>query len=63
MGNEHLAKLTARVSRMTVIFTCPGYVISFCIFVAISPESCSVSLSSILSAPTVPRNSRPACMA
>ncbi len=24
----YLAKLTARVSRMTVIFTCPGYVIS-----------------------------------
>lgn len=25
---HYLAKLTARVSRMTVILTCPGYVIS-----------------------------------
>ena len=60
VNRGYFAYATERVSRITVIFTCPGYVISFCIFVAISPESFSVSLSSILSAPTMTRSSRPA---
>ena len=41
---------------MTVIFTCPGYVISFWIFVAMSVESFSICVSSIWSAPTMTRS-------
>jgi len=43
--------VTKTYAIQAVIFTCPGYVISSCIFFAISPERFSVCLSSILSAP------------
>ncbi|GFI67220.1 hypothetical protein IMSAG192_00745 [Muribaculaceae bacterium] len=60
IGVHYFAKLTERVSRITVILTCPGYVISVWMRLAISAESFSVSASSILSAPTITRSSRPA---
>ena len=59
----YFAYETARVSRITVIFTWPGYVISSWIFFAMSCDRLSASWSESLSAPTMTRSSRPAWMA
>ena len=59
----YFANCTALVSLMTVIFICPGYVISVWIWRERSYAMLSASWSLTLSAPTMTRSSRPAWIA
>ncbi len=60
---DYLATFTALFSLITVTLIWPGNVISVCIFCAISKDNFSESWSVTLSASTITRNSRPACIA
>ena len=59
----YFAIFTALVSRITVTFTCPGYVISVWIFCEISNERLAALSSVTFSLSTMTRSSRPAWMA
>ena len=56
---DHLAKSTARVSRMTLTLICPGYSISFSMRLTISLARMSAPASLTSSGLTMMRTSRP----